>query len=126
MMLLLFGVGENPADVVALLSPYGSAGLAILAVWWMSTKFEKIIGDINTKHSDGFKMLTDTIKGIQLGFDQRDTAYQTLLEKKITAFIGFSEELRKHGDIIRENTRRVEELEKRHRNIDEQKHKERS
>mgnify|MGYP003534300574 FL=1 len=71
-------------------------------------------------------MIADTIKGIQISFDQRDNAYQTLMEKEITAFVGFSEELKKHGDILRENTRRVEELEKRYSRIDEQKHKERS
>lgn len=122
--MMLFG--ETPAELVTMLGPFGSAGLAILAVYWMSTKFEKIIADINNKHSEGFKMIADTIKGIQISFDHRDNAYQALLEKEIAAFIEFSGKLDKHGDIIRDNTRRLEELEKRHNRIDEQKHKERS
>lgn len=63
--MILFGVEVAVAEITGLLSQFGSAGLAVLAVYWLTTKHEKQLDKrdaLDAKLIDVLDKLADNVE----------------------------------------------------------------
>lgn len=62
-------LAETAVDVLSIVSQFGSAGLAVLAVWWLTNKYEKLQSDITSKHLEGMQILSESVKKLEQKMD---------------------------------------------------------
>lgn len=105
-------LAESPADVMSILSQLGSAGLAALAIWWLTNKHEKTINSITESHQKGMEMLSASLNKMEEGNEKRDSALQSVLEKKVLALMEMNQKISALIAGQKEMERRLEEVEK--------------
>ena len=108
----MYMFAETTVEIAGVLAQFGPAALAALAVWWLTNKYEKLITEITSKHFEGMEMLSTSIKEIKDELVKRDASYQSLMEKKITAFQEVAHQLNTLATSVKENERRLEEIER--------------
>lgn len=106
-------------DVVAALSNLGSAGLAALAVWWLTTRHESVIKSLNDAHVESLGKLTAGFDSLTRAQQQRDTAYQAVIDRQVQTLIevagrvgDMARAVDGINDAVTELSRRIEAVER--------------
>lgn len=101
-----------------IVSQFGPAGLAVLAVWWLSGKHEKAITQITDKNLEGMKVVGASINSISDGIGKRDSIHQALVERIILALAEFNGKLSNLCEFMKDVERRLENVERHYSELD--------
>lgn len=113
------GTAEMPiGNVIQILTSFGSAGLAAIAVWWLTGKHEKAFDKLSTGFTVGQELMAKTIEKIDLRQENRDKVYQDLADKKIQAVVQLANNIDTMTRGLDESNRRIEAVNSRLETID--------
>lgn len=110
-MLLFAAESTGPMDAFKLLSDFGSAALAAIAVWWLTNRHEAVMKVISEGHVAGQAMMSETIKKMDDRQEARDTAFHNLADKKIETVLVLANNIKSLQTLHEETNRRLESLE---------------
>lgn len=80
----MFGVIDPSVEqLIGWLSQLGSAGLAAVAVWWLTNKHEKAIATMTTNHAASFTSISAALDKQTAAMEKRLQDYQDMDRKKI-------------------------------------------
>lgn len=96
-----------PPDFLAFLSQLGPAGLAAVAVWWLTRQHEKSVKVLSDSHAASYQTISESIKEMSVTLDHRIEFYRDILEKNYQVFVQVEKRLEEVAGRISEISREL-------------------